>query len=84
LPNSNTLSLIVNRCLQAAGIELPSKGAHAFRHGFASRMLQQGNSLKAIADVLGHRRLGTTFLYTKVDFTALKQVALPWPEEVSE
>ncbi len=84
LPNSNTLSLIVNRCLQAAGIDVPSKGAHAFRHGFASRMLQQGHSLKAIADVLGHRCLGTTFLYTKVDFTALKQVALPWPEEVSE
>jgi site-specific recombinase XerD len=84
LTNSNTLSLIVNRCLQAAGIELPSKGAHAFRHGFASRMLQQGHSLKAIADVLGHRRLGTTFLYTKVDFKALNQVALPWPEEVSE
>jgi site-specific recombinase XerD len=74
----------VNRCLRAAGIELPSKGAHAFRYGFASRMLEQGHSLKAIADVLGHRRLATTFLYTKVDFTALKQVALPWPEEVSE
>jgi integrase len=84
LTNSCSLSLIVNRCLRAAGIELPSMGAHAFRHGFASRMLQQGHSLKAIADVLGHRRLGTTFLYTKVDFTALKQVALPWPEEVSE
>jgi site-specific recombinase XerD len=84
LTNSNTLSLVVNRCLRAAGIDVPSKGAHAFRHGFASRMLQQGHSLKAIADVLGHRCLATTFLYTKVDFKALKQVALPWPEEVSE
>ena len=46
-------------------------------------MLEQGNPLKAIADVLGHRYLGTTFLYTKVDFNALKQVALEWPGEVS-
>ena len=84
LSHSSSLSAIVERRLRAAGIDVPSKGAHAFRHGFASRMLQQGHSLKAIADVLGHRRLGTTFLYTKVDFTALKQVALPWPEEVSE
>ena len=84
LPNPSTLSAIVERRLRAAGIDLPSKGAHVFRHGFATRMLQQGNSLKAIADVLGHRHLGTTFLYTKVDFNALKQVALPWPQEVPE
>ncbi len=44
-------------------------------------MLRQGNALKAIADVLGHRHLSTTFRYTKVDFNALKQVALEWPQE---
>jgi site-specific recombinase XerD len=83
LPNSNSLSALVTRRLQAAGIELPCRGAaHAFRHGFATRMLQQGQPLKAIADVLGHRCLSTTFVYTKVDFSALKQVALEWPQEV--
>jgi site-specific recombinase XerD len=82
LPNSTSLSALVERRIRAAGIDLASNGAHAFRHGFATRMLQQGHSLKAIADVLGHRHLGTTFLYTKVDFNALTQVALPWPEEV--
>jgi site-specific recombinase XerD len=44
-------------------------------------MVAQGYPLKAVADVLGHRHLSTTFLYTKVDFTALKQVALEWPQE---
>jgi len=83
LPASTTLSEIVRRYIQAAGIELPSQGAHAFRHGFATRMVAQGYSLKAVADVLGHRLLSTTFLYTKVDFTALQQVALDWPEEVN-
>jgi integrase/recombinase XerD len=83
LTNSNALSAIVERHIRAAGIDLPSMGAHAFRHGFATRMLAQGHSLKAIADVLGHRHLGTTFLYTKVDFQALKQVGLEWPEEES-
>ena len=84
LPSSNTLSAIVDRRLRAAGIDVPSKGAHAFRHGFGARMVRQGHSLKAIADVLGHRHLSTTFLYAKVDFNALKQVALPWPQEVPE
>jgi site-specific recombinase XerD len=84
LPDSNALSAIVQRSIRAAGIHLPRAGAHAFRHGFATRMLQQGHALKAIADVLGHRHLSTTFLYTKVDFPALKQVALEWPQEASE
>jgi site-specific recombinase XerD len=84
LPSSNTLSAIVDRRLRAAGIDVPSKGAHVFRHGFGARMVRQGHSLKAIADVLGHRHLSTTFLYAKVDFNALKQVALPWPQEVPE
>ena len=82
LPNANALSALVARRIRAVGIDVPSPGAHAFRHGFATRMLQQGHSLKAIADVLGHRHLGTTFIYTKVDFQALKQVALEWPQEV--
>jgi site-specific recombinase XerD len=83
LPRSSSLSVIIDRRIRAADIEIPSKGAHAFRHGFATRMLAQGQPLKAIADVLGHRHLGTTFIYTKVDFNALKQVALEWPQEVT-
>jgi integrase/recombinase XerD len=84
LPNPSSLSSIVERRILAAGVDSPSKGAHAFRHCFATRMLHQGHSLKAIADVLGHRHLSTTFIYTKVEFKALKQVALEWPQEVSE
>ena len=83
LPHSSSLSSIVERRIRAAGVDSPSKGAHAFRHCFATRMLHQGHCLKAIADVLGHRHLSTTFIYTKVDFNALKHVALEWPQEVS-
>ena len=82
LRNSSSLSVIVERCIRAAGIEVSSKGAHAFRHAFASRKLREGHSLKEIADVLGHRYLGTTFQYTKVDAPALEQVGLEWPGEV--
>jgi len=81
--HSRSVSAIVERHIRAADIEIPSMGAHVFRHCFATRMLHQGHSLKAIADLLGHRHLGTTFIYTKVDFNALKQVALEWPQEVS-
>jgi len=82
LTYSSSLSAIVDRHIRAAGVQVPSRGAHAFRHGFATRMVNKGYSLKAVADVLGHRHLSTTFIYTKVDFNALKQVALDWPQEV--
>jgi integrase/recombinase XerD len=81
LPTSSSLAEIVARHIRAAGIDTHHRGAHVFRHAFATRMLQQGHPLKAVADILGHRHLGTTFLYTKVDFDALRQVALDWPEE---
>ncbi len=81
LPQSNTLAAIVSRRIRAAGIDSPCKGAHVFRHGFATRMLREGHSLKEVADVLGHRHLATTFIYTKVDFNALKEVGLAWPRE---
>ncbi|HAQ49510.1 MAG TPA: hypothetical protein DCR37_10755 [Glaciecola sp.] len=80
LCHSSMVSELVRRHLVKAGIDLPTKGAHLFRHCFAGRMIQQGNSLKSVADLLGHRALSTTFIYTKIDFNALKQVALPWPQ----
>ena len=43
-------------------------------------MQQGGASLKAVADVLGHRSIDTTIVYTKVDVPALRTVALPWPK----
>jgi integrase/recombinase XerD len=83
IPSSTTLSEIVRKHIRATGVEVSPQGSHAFRHCFATRMVAQGHSLKAVADVLGHRYLSTTFIYTKVDFAALRQVALDWPEEVN-
>ncbi len=83
LDQSTTISKIVCSYIVKARIDAPSKGSHALRHCFATRMVQAGHPLKSVADVLGHRRLSTTFIYTKIDFNALKQVALPWPQEVS-
>ena len=35
---------------------------------------------QAIADMLGHRNINTTFIYTKVDLVTLRQLPLLWPE----
>jgi site-specific recombinase XerD len=52
---------------------------HILRHSTASRLLAAGTPLKEIADILRHRSLDTTAIYTKVDTNRLAAVALPWP-----
>jgi len=51
---------------------------HILRHSVASRLLQAGTSLKDIADLLRHRSLDTSVIYTKVNCKQLAAVALPW------
>lgn len=70
---------LVRHSLERAGINTPTRGAHQFRHGLASEMLRQGASLGEIGELLGHRHPQTTMIYTKVDITALRTLALPWP-----
>lgn len=54
-------------------------GSYRLRHTFATRLHARGADLKHIADLLGHRHLQTTTIYTKVDLVGLRALALPWP-----
>jgi site-specific recombinase XerD len=70
---------VVGDALTRAGIRAPTKGAHQFRHGLATRMLRRGASLTEIGDVLRHRSPETTMIYAKVDLDALRTLVLSWP-----
>jgi site-specific recombinase XerD len=72
---------VAQRVLRRADVALTRRGAHAFRHTVASQLVQQGVSMKAVADVLGHAELATTAIYAKLDVATLQMVALPWPED---
>jgi site-specific recombinase XerD len=77
--HSITVSTIVRRALIHAGIDSTRKGAHLFRHTLATDLLRQGASLDEIGELLRHRSPNTTAVYAKVDLTALRSLALPWP-----
>jgi len=68
---------VIHHACRRAG--LPDSGAHVLRHTLACRLVENGSSLKEVADVLRHRSLETTRVYAKLDTPNLAEVALPWP-----
>jgi integrase/recombinase XerD len=75
------ISTLVRKYMTQAGVKKPKSGSNTLRHSWAIRALAQDSPMKAIADVLGHRCLNTTFIYAKADLKMLRQVAMPWPKE---
>lgn len=76
---SMAVSNVVKHYMLKAGVHQPGRGAHSLRHSWAIRALEHDQPIKAIADVLGHRYIDTTYIYAKADLKTLRQVAMPWP-----
>jgi site-specific recombinase XerD len=49
------------------------------RHTVATELLRAGSPLTEIGQLLRHRHVSTTAIYAKVDRTALRNIARPWP-----
>ena len=65
--------MVVGR-LKKIGIAGKGKGPHALRHAAAQHLLEHNQSMKVIADYLGHRNVDSASVYAKINLNQLREV----------
>jgi integrase/recombinase XerD len=74
--SSRQLHRIVRLAAGRAGI-IKRVGVHTLRHSFATHLLEQKTDIRVIQALLGHKKLDTTALYTRVAIKAIGEVTSP-------
>lgn len=71
-----SVQTVFSKALKLAGI-CKSASFHSLRHSFATHLLENGVDVRYIQQLLGHRNISTTMLYTKVTNPQLKNIRSP-------
>lgn len=68
---TRSVGRILSKYLGSAGLD-PQASPHSLRHSFATHLLNQGADIRGVQELLGHKSLATTQIYTHMSTTRLK------------
>jgi integrase/recombinase XerC len=68
---SRSVGRLLEKYLPLAGVD-PRASPHTLRHSFATHLLDRGADIRSVQELLGHRSLATTQIYTHVTTTRLQ------------
>jgi site-specific recombinase XerD len=74
--DEQTLQRAIKQAVKVAGIHKPAS-CHTLRHSFATHLLQAGYDIRTVQELLGHKDVSTTMIYTHVLNKGGKAVVSP-------